>query len=161
LLSTELGGVKPWVRSGGDTHLMVAHILAAAIRLRRRPSELAERVRYFGVPVADPDGWDACPVTASSLILLSEDIDLDAPWINDGPVPATHILRAASSTGLPPREIAQTLVELDFQIGGVPDVELTHEEDRALGVLLNMPRSDPESVDGTVPSHAAVLATAH
>lgn len=161
LLSSDLGGVGPWVRSGGETHLMVAHILAAAIRLRRSPSELAERVRYFGVPVADPAGWNACPVTASSLILLSKNIDLGAPWIDDRPIPTAHILRAASYTGLPPREIARTLAELDFPTGEVPDLELTHEEDRALSVLLDLPHRDPEPPEGMVPSRAAVLATAH
>jgi hypothetical protein len=161
LLRNDLDVVRPWVRSGGEAHLMVAHVLAAAIRLRRSPSELAERVRYFGIPVADPTGWNACPVTASSLVLLSLNINLGPPWIDDRPVSTAHILRAAASTGRPPREIARTLVELDFPVDEVPNLELTHEEDRALGVLLDLPRPDPEQAGGPVPSRAAVLATAH
>jgi hypothetical protein len=161
LLSTQLGGVGPWVQSGSESHLMVAHIFAAAIRLRRSVPNLAKRVRYFGIPVADPAGWNACPVTAPSLIILARNINLRAPWIDDRPVPAAHILRAASFTGLPPREIARTLVELDFPVGEVPDLELTHEEDHALGVLLDVPHPDPEPPEGRVPSRAAVLATVH
>ncbi|MCM3922521.1 TIR domain-containing protein [Frankia sp. AiPs1] len=139
----------------------IAHLLAAAGRLRRDPGELAARVRHFGIAIADPTGWNAAPLDAEDAALLARDVTLDGPWLPDGPVPTAHLLVAAARTGRSPADVARRLGALGFATEPVPDVAPTGEDARLLVDLLDVVDPVTGAAGWSDPSRAALLAAAH
>ncbi|WP_018505977.1 wHTH domain-containing protein [Parafrankia discariae] len=136
----------------------VAHVIAAAARIRRRPCEVAARFLELGEPVADPDGWDATPVTPSDPPLLACKADSAVPWLPPGGVPGGQVIALAAHSGRSPREVGRRLAELGYQTGWVADVRLTAAEDRTLIDLLDVP--DARARGRARASRASLLAAA-
>ena len=160
LISSNLNGSAPWVdivRWQGN--LPIAQVIAVASRLRKDPGEVADRARYLGMPVADPHGAHATPVSADANVLLSRNLGESAPWIDDDVYPA-HVLRAAARTGRPVSEIVAMLSGLGFQIAPVPDVRLSADERRMMDVLLGPSYARLRKPDDRRVSRAALLGTA-
>jgi hypothetical protein len=161
LLSDDLSGdgIAVGGRSNRGGGIGIAHVLVASLRLRRPPSELASRIRFFGLPVADPDGAEASNLTPKDLVLLSKDLDPLGPWLDDTPVPPTHILAAAAATGHSPGEIARTLSGLGIQVGDHRDVEFSPDDHDMLTTALDHLEPRPDNCHDV--GLAAVLATAY
>lgn len=160
LISKDLDSIYPWL-GPDEFHSSVAHVLAVAVQLKRRPAELATRLRFLGVPVADPDGSDIVSISPSTLLPMTFRITLDSPLLSEDVIPVAHVLRAAGATGRRPANIATELRKLGFEVERVTDAELTHEDDLALSLLLSLP--DGEADGGTRfadPGVAGILATA-
>ncbi|WP_255648838.1 TIR domain-containing protein [Frankia sp. ArI3] len=153
------GAVLSLARDRGDA-FPVAQLLAAAARLGRSPAELAERVRYLGVAVPDPTGWDASPLATEDVRLLSHDAGLDGPWLPAGTVSSAHLLRVAAATGRSPGETARRLGDLGFRAGPVPETALTAAEDRVLTALLSPAKYWSALRIWTEPTRAGLLAVA-
>jgi hypothetical protein len=154
------GGTPSRMWRDGRTAVPVAHVLAAGIRLRRDAPELADRARFLGCVVADPAGWDASPLATGDVALLARDIDLDWPWLPDGPVPTAHLLAAAAVTGQPPAQVARRLGDLGFATGPVVRTTLTAEQDRVLADLLHSADPIGGQLPWASPGRASLLAAA-
>jgi len=147
-------------RSRGES-LPVAQVLAAAVRLRRDPAKLADRVRELGVAVAEPAGWAATPLTADDLLLLAQDVDAQRPWLAEGAVSVSHLLCAAGVTGRAPAEIAARLAELGLAVEPAPSDEFDAAQDRVLVDLLDQATPRGDRPGPAAPGRAALLAAAH
>ncbi|MFE3828367.1 hypothetical protein [Streptomyces sp. NPDC059092] len=91
------------------------HILAAAERLGRPPADIAARLTELGYR------HEAVPDTpeADDLILLSDNLDGRAPWLEKNTVVGLrtrHILRAALVTGRTPADVAERLTALGHRL---------------------------------------------
>ncbi|EIV96593.1 TIR domain-containing protein [Frankia sp. QA3] len=160
LFSRSLDSAQMSLQPRQDELFPIAHLLAAANRLRRDPEELAARVRHLGVAVADPMGWDASPIDIEDAVLLARDVTLDGPWLPDGPVPTAHLLMAAALTGRSPADVARRLGSLGFVTEPIPHVAPAGEDTRLLVDLLDL--ADPLTAEPvwSAPSRAALLAAA-
>lgn len=122
LVSVNLDGRAPWLFIHADVD--VGHVLSAALALDRRPAEIVERLAELGYPrpampvpsAADPD----------DLRVLRHERRRRAPWQvhrqrspwleSNRAAPLAHVLRTALATGRSPREIAEHLAGLGYQL---------------------------------------------
>jgi len=169
ILDGNLRGSSPLYSVGSATS--AAHVLVAAARLRRSPTEISARLRELGVAVADPDGVDLTAVTNTDLRLLSRDVDVnvnvnvyngeidgDGPWIADGVIPLAHLLAVAVATGQDLAEIRADATRLGLAAAPSPPVSLGPDDYRLLYTVLDGITPDD---DGDLPvGPAAILATA-
>ncbi|MEU4654719.1 hypothetical protein AB0G32_12320 [Streptomyces sp. NPDC023723] len=114
LLSRDLDGRGPWITPEDIPGLRV-HVLRAALRLDRRPAELAARCAEFGFPVPGPDRFPQT-VDHDDLKLVSGSLDGQRPALPDDPPRLrAHLVRAAAEFGRPAAELAARCAELGYR----------------------------------------------
>ena len=120
LISLGLNRRAPWLDHSSVTSYW--HLAAAANKLRRPATELADRLTEFGYhPPVGP--WPT--VTADDLILISRELTGGTPWLEPAnPIPTWHIPAAVALLRRPATELADRLTELGYHppVGPWPTV---------------------------------------
>ncbi|MFE9599893.1 hypothetical protein, partial [Streptomyces hokutonensis] len=97
------------------------HVLRAAASTGLSAEEVTERLRQLGFEISESP-----ETNPTDLRIISRDLDGTAPWLDpQQPVPTTHVLRAAASTGLSAEEVTERLRQLGFEISESPEVNST------------------------------------
>ncbi|WP_086667010.1 HD domain-containing protein [Lentzea kentuckyensis] len=126
------GGLgRPWLDTFAPPDL--GHVLSAALRAHRSPTEVAERLRELGRPV--PDGVQLPgDVEATDSLLLSGHYPGKPPWLRtDKPVRHDQVLVAAINSGLTPHAAAQRLIDLGYDVPTFAQLPaVVHPVDKAL-----------------------------
>jgi hypothetical protein len=159
LLSGNLGGIGDLDQWLEPTGIGVAHVLAAAIQLRRDAGELAERLRHFGVAVADPNGATSARRVGADVELLSWPLGSLGPWRNADLVPHADLMLAAAQTGQAAVDLASRLDRLGLRTDRRGDLTPGPGDRDLFTEALSRPAGRPEAGTDTV-GPAAVLATA-
>ncbi|WFE33087.1 caspase family protein [Micromonospora sp. WMMD975] len=107
LLSRDLDGDSPWL--DGTSVVPPGHVLLGARRTGLTHAQVHERLRRFGFTSRSglPDD-----VTSADLIILSQQLDGEHPWLDvERQVEVGHLVGAAHRTGLTPARVAERLRE--------------------------------------------------
>ncbi|MFF3740884.1 caspase family protein [Streptomyces sp. NPDC002566] len=122
ILSVDLDRVAPWLDE--TTPVLLSHVLRAADRLGRRPTEVAARLMAFGLQVADgPPQLDK--IELEDLRMFSDREGMNEWLDSKAPVELCHVFQSSVSSGRPMPEIARRLRELGFTL--TDDVIYTHD----------------------------------
>ncbi|WP_327683454.1 wHTH domain-containing protein [Kitasatospora sp. NBC_00458] len=129
-----VGGKGPlWTTPGFEGRLWLGHVLWCAAELGWSPQAVVARLEEFGLAL--PAGA-AVPesVEQEDLLLLSEDRDGVAPWLNhSSPVPIGHVLVVAAQLGWSPQAVVARLEEFGFSLPvGATVPETVEQEDLLL-----------------------------
>jgi hypothetical protein len=131
LISQDLDGSAPWLNPSRP--VPTGHVMAAARQAGRGPREMAERLTELGYTLTtDPATLPNQPPTHDDAVLISQDRDGKAPWLDLAqPVPTGHVMAAAIQSGRGPRAIAERLITLGYTLnthpGTLPDQPPTRE----------------------------------
>ncbi|MCT6779253.1 caspase family protein [Streptomyces sp. CS7] len=116
IISSELDGWSPWLDPQELVH--PEHVLRAAHQLGRTAEHIVERLTALGYKTP------SLAVTApgpDDLLILSVDLDGQAPWISvETPVVPHHIESAAASTNRSVVDVAGRLEALGFAVPALP-----------------------------------------
>jgi hypothetical protein len=133
LISRDLDGVPPWLDR--EAPVPVGHLVRAAVRLRRGPAEVAERLAAFGYATPDISQLPE-DLTSDDTILISRDLNGGRPWLDRAaPVPVGHLVQAAVRLRRGPAEVAERLATLGYATADISQIPEEVTEDDA--VLLN------------------------
>lgn len=113
LMSLQPDGRGPWLPS--EESPTIGHVLTAASCVARSPESVADRLRKLGFAVPEND-WPEV-VDVNDLVLMSVDLDGQAPWLapQEHVLPA-HVLAAAARIGETPVHVVRRLTELGFPV---------------------------------------------
>jgi hypothetical protein len=127
LLSVDLDARPPWLDPVRPVAL--GHLLLAAKRLGRGPSELAARLDELGYNTVPAHG--TFQPEPHDIALISRDLDAAPPWLDPvRPVTLPRLLASAATVGLPVQAVATRMRELGFHVES--DVPETDARDLAL-----------------------------
>ena len=128
LMSRDLDGGPGWLDPAEP--VPVGHIMRAAVRLRRRPALVAERLAALGFVMRDVSSAPE-DLTDDDTLLMSRDLDGEPGWLDAAePVPVGHIMRAAMQLRRRPALVAERLAALGFvtpDVSGAPE-DLTGDD---------------------------------
>ena len=111
ILSVDIDGSAPWLDPVEIVPL--AHLVRAARRIGRSPSEIAARLEELAYTTAV--GHETVGADPDDALFMSRDLDSSRPWLDPAnPVLLPHILKAAQRSGRPVREVAARLTRLGF-----------------------------------------------
>jgi len=121
ILSVDIDGSAPWLDPVEIVPL--AHLVRAARRIGRSPSEIAARLEELAYTAAV--GHETVGADPDDALFMSRDLDSSRPWLDPAnPVLLPHILKAAQRSGRPVREVAARLTRLgfsfDFDLDALP-----------------------------------------
>ncbi|MFF5076135.1 caspase family protein [Actinoplanes sp. NPDC000266] len=137
------------------------HVLAVASRLGVSPRTVAGRIDELGF-LTDDAAWKDVTVTTDDRVLVSQDLDGIAPWLDASlPVSDSHILTAASKLGRTWKWTAERLAALGLPVDHFPwpDVDLSEDDVRLLSRVTDATR--PSLIPQPAPrAYVAVAAAA-
>ena len=146
LASRNLEGAPPWLEPGAP--VPVSHIVRAAVRLRRRPAELAERLAALGYTTPDVSQIPQ-DLTDDDVFLASRNLEGTRPWLEPGaPVPVSHIVRAAVRLRRRPAELAERLAALGYTTPDVSQIPQDLTDDDVFLASRNLDGAPPSSDPG-------------
>ncbi|MFH9354890.1 hypothetical protein [Kitasatospora sp. NPDC017646] len=109
LVSLHFTGWPAWLPA--EKMVPVDFVLRAAAVTRRTPADVTARLAAVGYQV--PDSPPATAVNPEDIVLLSRFLDGEPSWLEaEDPVPASHVRKAATATGLSRGEVAARLTAL-------------------------------------------------
>ncbi|TQF06924.1 hypothetical protein E6W39_37950 [Kitasatospora acidiphila] len=112
LVSRSLEGWPHWLALTDP--VPADHVLRAAAITGRTASEVVGRLVALGYQL--PDAPTDSAVEADDIVLLSQFLDSESPWLEtDESVPADHIRKAAKATGRRRGEVAARLAVLGYR----------------------------------------------
>ncbi|XVV15639.1 HD domain-containing protein [Actinoplanes sp. CA-131856] len=117
-----------WLSSASP--ISVGHVFAVASRLGSSPRRVAHRFDELGLRT-DDFAWTDVIVTEDDGVLVSRDLDGIAPWLETWrPVPASHVVAAASQFGRTWKWTAERLAALGLPVTEFPwpDVVLSGDD---------------------------------
>jgi hypothetical protein len=130
LMSSFLDGEPSWLEP--EETVPAGHVLAAAAKLSRSPSGVAERLGVLGYEVEDVSRA-AAEVLPGDQVLVSVELTGWPEWLPTGEaVPVSHVLRAAAVTGQTPQEVALRLAALGYLVPDAPPATAVESGDRVL-----------------------------
>jgi hypothetical protein len=128
LISWNLDATALW-RGPGDP-VLLGYVVGAAVRSRRSPAQVADRLAVLGFTVPDVSGLPA-EFTRDDAILISWDLDGVSPWLDPGEqVSLGHLLSAKAKLGGSVAQAVERLSYLGFIVPNVPklSVDLTDDD---------------------------------
>jgi hypothetical protein len=118
IMSMDIDGAAPWLDP--DRIVPLAHLVLAARRIGRHPSDIATRLEELGYTVAV--GHETVGSDPDDLLFLSRDVDGSRPWLDPSqPLPLPHVLKAAHRSGRPVAEVTARLARLGFEFRTDPE----------------------------------------
>ena len=113
LVSRDIDGTGPWLDPVETVPL--AHLVRAARRIGRGPTELAVRLEHLGYNTES--GHEGLEVDGDDLTYISRDLDGSRPWLDPAePVRLPHVLKASQRTSRPVRTVLTRLRRLGFTV---------------------------------------------
>ncbi|GAA1948963.1 hypothetical protein [Kitasatospora viridis] len=120
LLSRDLDGGQPQLTHG--QRISSGHLLRAAVVTAQKPSEVAQRMVELGFRPEEAPADDA--VRPGDRELISAGHDGNPPWLRTGqPLQLGAVLVAALATNTAPRQVADRLEQLGYEVPktGIPE----------------------------------------
>ncbi|MGW9499260.1 wHTH domain-containing protein [Streptomyces prasinus] len=121
------GDKQAWLEQDGPGWF--PHVLKTAARTGIPPAEVMDRLRALGYRI--PEVTLPSTVSAEDVRLVNRSFDDDnGQWLDlTGPVPTTHVLRAAHARGVPVSAVLSRLAELGCaRLPAVPDRTVTEDD---------------------------------
>ncbi|MCS7480556.1 hypothetical protein ACFFQW_21100 [Umezawaea endophytica] len=127
--------VEDWGDHGRQ--VPIGHLLASAKSLDISLGEAIDRIRDYGLQTADlpfvPEGGP------DDLIVLSQDLDGESPWLVSGQVvPVRHLTGLFAKHRIRPEEAAARLVAYGYSVAGVPVSSSLNRLDRSFLDSINL-----------------------
>jgi len=125
LLSRDFDSIAPWLDR--QHPVPTRHLISAATVLDISVRAVADRLTELGYTLAaDPATLPNSALTHNDTILISENLNSGAPWLDlSQPVGPVHVIVAAMKTGQSVRAVVDRLVSLGFS-----EVRLTLDRGR-------------------------------
>jgi hypothetical protein len=118
IISVDIDGSAPWLDPVEIVPL--AHLVRAARRIGRSPSEIAARLEELAYTTAV--GHETIGSDPDDALFMSRDLDSSRPWLDPAnPVLLPHILKAAHRSGRTVRDVAARLTRLGYSFVVEPD----------------------------------------
>ncbi|MEU1277288.1 caspase family protein [Streptomyces sp. NPDC005805] len=141
LLSRDLDGLAPWLPV--QDPVPRGHVLAAAERFRRRPSELVEQLSALGHPAESTRADSDLVPSVEDLVLLSHNSNGKDPWITRDQVTATQSAVTALRVNRTPAEVIRRWRELGLHVPDGLEAPPAPEPDDVLILSRDLDRQAP------------------
>jgi hypothetical protein len=129
LMSSFLDGEPSWLET--EETVPAGHVLAAAAKLSRSPSAVAQRLALLGYRVEEVP--QVAEVLPGDQVLVSVELTGWPEWLPlRTPVSEHQLLRAAAVTGQTPQEVAHRLAVLGYLVPDAPPATALESGDRVL-----------------------------
>ncbi|MGW0807165.1 wHTH domain-containing protein [Nonomuraea sp. NPDC002799] len=141
IVSRDLDGRPPWLTT--DQPVPPGHLIAAASRAGKSPTDVAALLKALGFSTTDPANLPD-KVDHNDLTIVSRNLDGSPPWLTaDRPVPPGHLIAAASRAGKSPADVAARLKALGFSTTDPANLPAGADRDDFTIVSMDLDGSPP------------------
>ncbi|GGR79257.1 wHTH domain-containing protein [Streptomyces rubiginosohelvolus] len=160
MLSRDLDRISPWLDAAAPVPM--GHVMAAAERTKRNPSEVAARLAELGLKLVEGTILPETVERYDEALLARPTQTGERRWLDSAvPIPLGHVLAVAEQTDRRPAEVEARLTELGLRLEDGAAVPAVVEPDDLIILSHGLHKSSPWwKISRPVPS-AHVVVAAH